>query len=220
MPKRPEEAENLWLARALWELGGVRFGDFTIGRSTVHSPVYVQPRRLISRPRAFKRAARVMTKTVAAELARLRPGLHPFQLVAGVPLGGLHFATAFSLYSNIPLIYPNLGDAANGRHAIEGHFEPGQTVLIIDDLITTGGSVLESARILEQEGLLVKDALVLIDRGEGGAARLRRRGYTLTAILQLEAMLNYYLSTRRMDQGLHRKCCEYIRQKRKEYENA
>ena len=55
MPRRPEEAGNLWLARALWEVGAVRFGDFTIGRSTVHSPVYINVRRIISRPRVLKR---------------------------------------------------------------------------------------------------------------------------------------------------------------------
>ncbi|MEK7215165.1 MAG: hypothetical protein AAB289_06190, partial [Chloroflexota bacterium] len=62
MPRRTEEAGNLWLAKALWEAGAVRFGDFTVGRSTVHSPVYVNVRRIISRPRVLKRVGRVVAR--------------------------------------------------------------------------------------------------------------------------------------------------------------
>ena len=76
---------------------------------------------------------------------------------------------------------------------------------------------METASVLSQEGLQVRDALVLIDRGEGAAGRLRQHGYNLHSILSLEVMLNYYLSTQRIDQNLHRKCTEYIERKRKEY---
>src|SRR2546423_13552664 len=93
MVRHREEAGNLWLARALWEVGAVRFGDFTIGRSTVHSPVYINVRRIISRPRILKRCGLVMVREVQAEAGRLHPTYHPFQIVAGVPLGGLHIAT-------------------------------------------------------------------------------------------------------------------------------
>ncbi|MBI2886340.1 MAG: phosphoribosyltransferase [Chloroflexi bacterium] len=214
MPKRTGEAENLWLARALWELGGVRFGDFTLGRSTEHSPVYVNIRRIISRPRVLRRAARVMAQYVEAELGRLHPRVHPFQLVTGVPVGGLHIATAFSLATNSPMIYAYPARAANShrRYAVEGAFEPDQTVLIVDDLITSGSSVLEVADVLRQEGLRATDAIVLIDRGQGAAARLRQHGCTLHSILSLEVMLNYYLSTGRIDQNLHKKCCAYLQQ--------
>ena len=49
----PEDVGNLWLAKALWDLGAVQFGDFTIGRTTQHSPIYVNLRLLISSPRAL-----------------------------------------------------------------------------------------------------------------------------------------------------------------------
>ena len=88
---------------------------------------------------------------------------------------------------------------------------------IIDDLITTGGGILETASFLQEEGLQVKDAMVLIDRGEGATERLRHHGYNLYSVLTLEVMLNYYLSTGRIDQNLHKKCCDYIQVKRCEY---
>ena len=124
MPRRPEEAGNLWLARALWEVGAVRFGDFTIGRSTVHSPVYINVRRIISRPRVLKRVGRVMARDIDAELGRLHPKFHPFQLVAGVPMGGLHVATTFCLVTNTPMIYTHPRSESNRSNPLEGHYEP------------------------------------------------------------------------------------------------
>ncbi len=216
MPRRTEEAGNLWLAKALWEAGAVRFGDFTIGRSTVHSPVYVNVRRIISRPRVLKRVGRVMAGEVDTEMGRLRPRVHPFELVAGVPLGGLLAATAFSLTTNKPMIYVHPKGANHRPYAIEGHYEPDQHVLIIDDLVTSGGSVLETAQVLKEEGLQVRDVMVLIDRGEAATGRLRRAGFNLYSLLTLEVMLNYYLSTGRIDEHIHKKCCEYILSKRQE----
>ncbi|MSQ27946.1 MAG: phosphoribosyltransferase [Dehalococcoidia bacterium] len=216
MPTRTEEAGNLWLAKALWEAGAVRFGDFTIGRSTVHSPVYVNVRRIISRPRVLKRVGRVMARHIETELGLLRSRIHPFELVAGVPFGGLHVATSYSLTTNTPMIYVNPKGANHRHYAIEGHYEPDQHALIIDDLITSGGSVLETATVLKEEGLQVRDVMVLIDRGEGATDHLRRAGFNLTSLLTLEVMLNYYLSTGRMDQSIHKKCCDYILSKRQE----
>lgn len=214
------EAENLWLARALWDLGAVRFGDFTLGRSTVHSPVYINPRRIISRPSVLRRAVKVMTSEIAADAGRLNPHFQPFQRVSGVPIGGLLLATVFSLTNRVPMLYAHAASPARGANQpIEGSYEPDERVLLIDDLITSGGSVAETADILRNEGLDVRNAIVLIDRGEGAAARLRRMGIGLTSILTLETMLNYYLSTGRIDEHLYRKCSEYMETKRTETES-
>ncbi len=218
MPSTNTEAGNLWLARALWELGAVRFGDFTLGRTTVHSPIYVNPRRLISRPTALRRAAREMASEIETDAGRRNPHFAPFQRVAGVPIGGLLLGTAFSLITRKPMIYAHTANAVRpGSPTVEGAYEPNERVLLIDDLITTGGSVLEAAELLRNEGLEVRNAIVLIDRGEGAAHRLRQAGIGLTSMLTLETMLNYYLSTGRIDEHLHRKCLDFIAAKRTEF---
>lgn len=205
---------NLWLAQALFDLGGLTFGDFTIGRSTINSPVYVNPRLLISNPEILRRVARLIDREVQAGMTRRNHQIEPFDLVAGVPFGGLHLATAFALITNTPMIYVRQASGssvsiANG-HGIEGRFTPGQRVLLIDDLITTGGSVLETCQALTDAGLIVKDVVVLIDREQGAHERLRRHGYNLLSIITLHAMLNYYFNTNRIGQGEYEQSMAYL----------
>ncbi len=210
MARRDSAAGNLWLARTLWELGGVRFGDFTLGRTTEHSPVYVNPRRLISRPNALRRAARVMDDEVRALQGMLHPQVGQFDLVAGIPIGGLHLATAFSLRTRVPMVYLHPKPGHPSSTAIEGLYQPGQRVLIIDDLVNRGGSITNIARVLRESGLEVTDAVALIDRQVGAGELLREHGVHLVSILGLEPLLNYLMSTEKIEERLYRKSLEYL----------
>lgn len=198
---------NLWLADRLFELGGVSFGSFTLGRSTVDSPIYINPRVLISYPRALKTVAELIEQEALLGQARRRPTIHPFDLVAGVPVGGLHLATAFSLRTDVPLIYPR---TSTGGDLLEGRYREGQTVLLIDDLVTTGGSVLESSSLLKEAGLDVKDVIVLVDREQGADRRLRDHGYNLICILRLKTMLNHYRAKGWIDSDQFEQSVRYI----------
>ena len=93
---------------------------------------------------------------------------------------------------------------------IEGRLEHGDRVLIIDDLITSGGSIEATARLLEKAGLVVKDAIVLVDRGQGGPARMRHLGINVMSILRLETMLNMYMSHHYITEDLYRQCVDYL----------
>jgi orotate phosphoribosyltransferase len=192
----------------LWDLRAVQFGDFNIGR-TVHSPIYLNPRLLIGNPNAFRRSARVIKEEAETLLSMLKPGIEPFTLVAGVPFGGLHFATAFSLLTKTPLIYLHPGQ--NGQPGvIEGKYVPGVRVLIIDDLITHGTSIIETADKLRDAGLFVHDAIVLLDRKQGGRERLHQHGINLIAILELETLLNYLMSHRKIEEEAYRNSLAYL----------
>lgn len=209
MRRIDSNAGNLWLAKALWDLGAVQFGDFNVGR-TEHSPIYVNPRLLIGNPHVLRRCARVIKEEAETLLSMLHSPLAPFSLVAGVPFGGLHVATALSLMTKIPLIY--LHPARGERiEAIEGKFVEGQTVLVIDDLITHGTSVIDTAGKLRDEGLIVRDAVVLIDRHQGGREELRQLGINLIAILELETLLNYLMASRKIDERWYRSSLDYLR---------
>ena len=213
-----EDVGNQWLAQALHEVDAVQFGDFTMGRTTINSPVYVNLRKLVSNPRALARAARVMQEKVQTLQSKLHPQVQPFQRVCGIPFGGLHLATAFSLHTTTPMIYVHPAKERNGsRVFVEGVYEEGEHVLLIDDLVTTGGGIIETAEFLRTNaGLLVRDVLVLVDREEGARERLKGRGYNLNSILGLEAMLNYLMASEKIDEKWYRKSIDYLQQRRSE----
>ncbi len=218
MPQSLRDTGNLWLAKALWDLGAIRFGDFSVGRTTLHSPVYVNLRLLISNPRALQRAARVIHQEVRTLQAMRNPRVQPFQRVSGLPFGGLHLALAYSLTSKVPLVYIHPAKERNGARAfVEGKYERGETVLLVDDLITSGGNVIETGAFLQIEaGLKIKDVVVLLDRQEGAEERLRAHGYNLISILGLETMLNYLMASGRIEEGWFRKSIDYVQSRRAE----
>ena len=213
-----EDVGNLWLAQALWDVGAVKFGDFTIGRTTEHSPIYINLRLLISNPAALARAAGVMLEEVQTLQAKRDPQVAEFQRVCGIPFGGLHLATAFSLRSRVPLIYVHPAKERNGsRVFVEGIYTPEETVLLIDDLVTSGGGIVETAEFLKANAVLdVKDVLVLLDRQEGGKELLKQRGYNLISILGLESMLNYLMAKELIGETQYRTSIEYISARREE----
>ena len=213
---KEQSLDNLWLAQTLFDLEGVKFGNFTVSESAVSSPVFVNPKVLISNPTALRVASKLMQQEINLAQSLRRPKVHPFTLVAGVPVGGLLLASAYSLETNVPLIYARIHPEGTGKRGIEGLFTRGDTVLIIDDLITRGSSILETAELLEEKGLKVKDVIVLIDREHGAAERLRRHGYNLISILKLDVMLNHYMSRGLISEETYRICADYLRSKQAE----
>lgn len=209
MTKSTKPAGNLWLAEELWKLDAIDFGDFTVGRTAVHSPIYINVRRLISNPKVLARCARIIRDELEALMSMRNPHVHPFTLVAGVPFGGLHVATAFSLNVSTPMIYIH-PPGTTKADLIEGAYVRGQSCLIIDDLITGGGSILQTAATLTEAGLAVRDAVTLIDRQEGGKAALKAAGINLISILTLEQIANYLMSAGHMPEEVYRQTMSYL----------
>ena len=211
MPQRQTLARksNLWLAETLWKLGAVQLGSFTLGRTTVDSPVYVNLRLLIAHPTALWRAAHIMWDEIQALQSMLHPQVQPFDLVAGVPFGGLHVSTAFSLTAKVPMVYlhPRPDDLGSD---IEGVYHPNERVLIMDDLLAGGGSILETALQLGEAGLIVGDAFVLLDRQQGGRERLRHQGINLHSLLTLGVLMNYLMSSRKITEEWYRKTMAFL----------
>lgn len=213
---KEQSLDNLWLAQTLFDLGGVQFGNFTVSESAVSSPVFINPKVLISNPTALRVASKLMQQEINLAQSLRRPRVHPFAVVAGVPVGGLLLATAYSLETNIPLIYARSRPEGTGKRGIEGRFTAGDTALIIDDLITRGSSILETAELLSENGLKVKDVIVLVDREHGAVERLRHQGYNLISILKLDVMLTHYMSRGLISEETYQTSAEYLRSKQGE----
>lgn len=209
MTSRDQTLDNLWLARALWELGAVTFGDYTLGGSTVNSPVFVNPKLLISNPTALRVAAKLMYQEVTLAQSLRRTKAQPYDVVAGVPVGGLLLAAAYSLESSTPLVYPRTKPEGTGARGVEGRYSAGSRALLVDDLITGGRSVLETAAFLDEHGVKVHDAVVLVDRDQGATARLKHAGIHLISILKLDVMMNSYRSLGLIDEEQHQRYLSY-----------
>jgi uridine monophosphate synthetase len=178
------------LADGLLEAGCVKFGSFTL-KSGLKSPIYLDLRQLVTSPGLLARVA-----------AAYRPILNAlrFDRLAGLPYAALPIATAISLQGGYPLIYPRKEAKAYGTKAeIEGEYRPGETVVVIDDLATTGESKFEAIEKLGAAVLRVQDVVVLIDRQSGAKGVLEARGIRLHAVLTITEMLDHWEGTGRVD---------------------
>ncbi len=183
----PTAIEDLILA--LHDIGALQFGRFRL-HSGRESRIYIDLRVLVSYPAALRQATAAY-RTVLDEL--------PFDLLAATPLAGLPIGTALCLDMDRPLIYPRKTAKSYGTGKnIEGRWSIGQTAVVIDDLITSGDSLLETIATIKASGLKVTDAVVLIDREQGGRELLAEQGYRLHAVVGLRQMLELLVSRERL----------------------
>lgn len=171
------------LADALLDAGCIKFGEFTL-KSGLKSPIYIDLRYIISFPK-------LLEKIGAAYLPLLK-GLN-FSRIAGLPYAAIPIATAVSLQGNYPMIYPRKEVKTYGTKAeIEGEYHAGETVVVIDDLATTGGSKFEAIEKLTAVDLKVKDVVVLVDRQSGAKESLEQAGYSMHAVLTITQLLDHW----------------------------
>jgi len=174
------------LADKLLEAGCIKFGSFTL-KSGLQSPIYIDLRQIIAYPKLLEQIG-------AAYLPLLKE--LKFDRIAGLPYAAIPIATAISLQGNYPMIYPRKEIKTYGTKAeIEGEYHAGETVVIIDDLATTGGSKFEAIEKLTSAGLIVKDVVVLIDRQSGAKESLEKAGFHLRAVLTITQLLDYWEKT-------------------------
>lgn len=146
------------------------------------SDFYLDLRQTLMRPRGVALAGELM-------LARLREGA-PVEAVGGmavgaVPLVSAVLAAAAARDPHTPLLGFFVRKEKKGHgmgRQIEGGFAPGQTVALLEDTVTTGGSTLEAVELVEAAGGKVARVLCIVDRGEGGAAAFAERGLTLESL--------------------------------------
>ncbi|MEI7952182.1 MAG: hypothetical protein WCH37_05845, partial [Synechococcaceae cyanobacterium ELA182] len=199
-PSAPGEAGDplASLIVDLFDIGCLLFGDYVQASGALFN-YYIDLRQIISDPNLFHR----VLHAYAGQLKGLE-----FDRIAGIPYGSLPTATGLSLQLHKPLIYPRKEVKAHGaRRLIEGDFLEGDVVALVDDILITGGSLLEGIAKLEGSGLVVRDVVVFIDHGDeqlspgpspsagagagarsrGSAAlrRLEQRGYRCRAVLDI-----------------------------------
>ncbi len=173
------------LSDNLLSAGCIKFGEFTL-KSGLTSPIYIDLRRIITYPKLLADIAQAYLPILSTQSVQ-------FSRIAGLPYAAIPIATAISLAGNYPMIYPRKEAKSYGTKAeIEGEYRAGETVVVIDDLATTGGSKFEAIEKLTGAGLIVKDVVVLIDRQSGAKESLAQAGYSLHAVLTIGQLLEYW----------------------------
>ena len=182
-PLDETQASRLRVAQGLLAAGCVKFGKFTL-KSGLESPIYIDLRQLVSYPQLLQQVGEAYLPILnALEFSRL----------AGLPYAAIPIATAVSLLGGWPMLYPRKEVKTYGTKAeIEGLYNPGEQVVVIDDLATTGGSKFEAIEKLTAAGMQVKDVVVLIDRQSGAKEALALAGYQMHAVFTLTELLDLW----------------------------
>jgi orotate phosphoribosyltransferase len=161
----------------LYENKIIRFGDFTLA-SGKKSSYYVDLRLVPSYPHQFRKMVKYLQNEIIKDI-----GLDKFDSLVSVPTGGLVIASALAIETVKPLIYVRSKPKDYGTSkTVEGKIHEGMKVVMIDDVATTGGSVVNGIKSLKEVKIKVEDAYVIVNRMEGADEALKDQGVTLHSI--------------------------------------
>lgn len=205
MPISQSKIENRSkkLAPLLWKSGCLDFGQFTL-TSGKQSPYYVDLRLLPSYPELFAQAT-----DLAVELIE---GMdEDCDSICAVPTGGLPFGTLLAYKLEKSLLYVRKEGKSHGEgRKVEGKMKEGDELLVVDDIITTGGSVIDAVESIRQAGGEVDKVVVLVDRTEGATANLSKKGIELLKVANIEPLVEELRALGKISREMTNKVKDYL----------
>jgi orotate phosphoribosyltransferase len=183
--KKSREDTKIDICKILNKIGALKFGAFKLTSGKI-SPYYIDLRMIPSFPDAFQRICILQSDFIKEEI-----GVENFDRIAGIPIAGIPFASLIAYTLKKPFLYIRKDVRFHGRQRrVEGILTPGDRILLIDDLITTGLSLIEAAKAIEAEGGVTTDVVVLLDREEGGREKLGKKRIRLHSLLKISETAN------------------------------
>lgn len=172
------------LIRELYKAGVVKLGSFVLS-SGMMSPFYIDMRRIYSYPKIMKLIVEEVAKKV---------DLRPYEVLVGVATSGVALAAFIAAATDKPMAYVRLEKKDHGTLSqVEGDVT-GKSSLIIDDVATTGDSIIRTYDVLRTSGSTPSGALVIVDREQGACDRVTGLGMRY----------HYLMTARQIFTALHR----------------
>ncbi len=175
-------------ATFLHQKGIIKFGDFTLA-SGKKSSYYVDLRLIPSYPHQFRTMIKYLQNNIAESV-----GWDSFDSLVSVPTGGLVIASALAIETVKPLIYVRSKPKDYGTSkSVEGQIHEGMKVVMIDDVATTGGSVVNAIKSLKEANITIEDAYVIVNRMEGADQALKELAvklHSITNVMQITQALH------------------------------
>lgn len=171
------------LTDSLKECGAIKSGDFTLS-SGKKSKYYIDIKKASASPRILKQVALEISEKIKQHSIKV-------DYIGCVALGGVPIAVAVSMETGLPLIIIRKEAKEYGtKGQIVGDFIKNSTVLMVEDVATTGGSVLKAIKLLKGEGLIIHQVIVVVDREEGATDALADEGVELIPLVRIGELLH------------------------------
>jgi len=159
--------------RILLKTGSLRFGTFKLSSGAL-SPYYIDLRLIPSDPEAFRKVIGYYSSVIQGQILERSDG------IAGIPTAGLTYGAVLAFNHRKPFLYVRKEAKEHGTgRRIEGRLFPGLKVLILDDVVTSGSNLVAAIDAIRTDGGTVEDAVVLLDRQQGGSLNLEKKGVKL-----------------------------------------
>ncbi|GFO35067.1 uridine 5'-monophosphate synthase [Plakobranchus ocellatus] len=189
------------LISRLHDVQAVKFGDFTL-KSGIQSPVYFDLRVMISYPDVMVEVSQLLWEKISTS---------NFKSICGVPYTALPIATLMSAAHNVPMLIRRKEAKGYGTNKlIEGTFSKGDSCMIVEDVVSSGSSVLETAQSLGASDIVVTEAVVLLNREQGGVEKLEANGIKLHSVFTMTDVLDVLSRAGKMEPDMVIKVTEYI----------
>jgi uridine monophosphate synthetase len=190
------------IALKLYDIGAIKFGQFKL-KSGIHSPIYIDLREIISFPDLLKGVSEVIWERTQGK---------KFDRMCGVPYTALPIVSYLSVAYNQPMVMRRKEAKEYGtKKIVEGVFKQGQSCLVVEDIITSGASIMETISPLEEAGLVINDIIVFLDREQGGSQRVAENGYNIDSVFKLTDILALLQRHTRIDTQTYQQVVSFIK---------